>query len=510
MRDGEVLVTGATGYVGGRLVPLLLESGYKVRAMGRSLEKLRARVWADHPDIRLVQGDVYDPDSLIRAARGCWAAFYLVHSMNPQQKNFEQADRQAAQNMVQAAAQAGLDRMVYLGGLGEDSDSGRTLSKHLRSRHEVAEILQSGPVPTTFLRAAMILGSGSASFEVMRYLVDRVPVILAPPWVETLNQPIAIRNVLYYLRGCLESEAVKGETFDIGGPDVLTYKRLLELYAEEAGLENRRVIPTRLVNQAVISFWVHRISPVPAAVAVPLLEGLKNEVICHDHRIREIIPQDLLTCRETLRLALAHVRQEKVQTCWSDAGCLLPPEWTYCGDADYTGGTILECGYRAVLRAEPEAVWEPISKIGGDQGWYFGDLLWKIRGDMDRLLGGIGLRRGRRHSSRIMVGDALDFWRVLEVEPPTHLLLLAEMKLPGEALLDFQVIPKSAGRTEVQLLSRFVPHGLFGIGYWFSLYPFHQIIFGGMLRAIARSIKQPVLEGPKRFTPKIPDECRFL
>ncbi|GBC63437.1 DUF2867 domain-containing protein [Desulfonema ishimotonii] len=505
MPSETVLVIGATGYVGGRLVPLLLASGYRVRAMGRSLKKLEGRSWAGHPLAELAEGDVLDPESLSRACEGCRAAFYLVHSMIAAGRDFVKADRVGARNMVAAAARAGLDRIIYLGGLAQARE--HALSEHLQSREEVARILQSGPVPTTDLRASVILGAGSASFEILRYTVERFPLMLAPAWVRTRTQPIAIRDVLLYLRGCLETDAVRGQTLDIGGPDVLSYDRLAEIYAKEAGLPPRRIIPVPFITPAVSSFMIRYFSPVPADIAVPLVEGLRNESVCEDQRIRELIPLEPTGCRDTIRMALKRIRENEVETCWSDAGCLLPPEWTYCGDAEYTGGTIAECGYRVELAATPAEVWRPVVRIGGDTGWYFGDLLWKFRGLLDQMIGGIGLRRGRRHPVRLQAGDALDFWRVLEAEPETRLLLLAEMALPGEALLDIRITPAGDGKTELQFLTRFMPRGLWGLIYWYALYPFHQFIFRGMLKGVARSVGRPVVRGPERFTPKIPDHC---
>jgi uncharacterized protein YbjT (DUF2867 family) len=503
-----VLVTGATGYVGGRLVPLLLESGYRIRAMGRSLKKLEARQWADHHNVELVQGDVFDRESLINAARGCWAAFYLVHSMNTRETNFEKADRRAALNMVDAAAKAGLDRIIYLGGLGNEQNP--KLSKHLRSRHEVARILQSGPVPTTFLRAAVILGSGSVSFEIMRYLVERLPIMITPSWVKTKNQPIAIRNVLVYLRGCLEADETVGQTFDIGGPDILAYRDLFQIYAEEAGLKKRWIIPVPFLSPVLSSYWIHLVTPVPSAIAMPLAEGLRNEVLCTDNRIQSIIPQKLLSCRETIRLAIDRLNRNQVDTCWSDAGCLLPPEWLYCGDSEFSGGTVLECGYLVRLRATAREVWIPVEKIGGQTGWYYGNFLWQFRGLMDRLAGGIGLKRGRRNSDRVQVGDAIDFWRVVEVKPSERLVLLAEMKIPGEALLDIRIRPIESDLVEMQLLSRFLPKGLFGIVYWYVLFPFHSIVFSGMLRSLARATGKPLIIKPHRFTPVYKKRCDDL
>ena len=505
MKSDPILVTGATGYVGGRLIPALLAAGYRVRAMGRNLGKMGGRPWAGHSRVELVQGDVLDLESLKQAAYGCRVAFYLVHSMIAQKEKFVEADRRAARTMVAAATTAGLERIIYLGGLAEAR--GGTLSKHLRSRIEVAAILQSGPVPTTDLRTPMILGSGSASFEILRYLVERLPAMTTPRWVRSLNQPIAIRNVIAYLIGCLEHEETSGQTFDIGGPDILTYRDLLDIYAEEAHLRKRLIIPVPVLTPTLSALWIHLISPVPASIAQPLTEGLTSDAVCTENRIQSVIPQKLLSCREAIRLALERVKQEQVDTCWMDAGDLLEPEWAHCGDAEWAGGTIMNCGYRAEIEATVDEVWQPVSQIGGKTGWYFGNFLWRLRGIMDRLVGGVGLRRGRRHPTEIGVGDALDFWRVLEVNAPQRLLLVAEMKTPGEALLEFQITPKLKGQVELQMLSRFLPRGLFGLLYWYVLYPFHQWIFYGMLKAIAKSINKPIASDPERFTPKLHTAC---
>jgi uncharacterized protein YbjT (DUF2867 family) len=505
MKTDPILVTGATGYVGGRLIPALLKAGYRVRAMARKLNKMGCRPWAADPRVELVQGDVLDLDSLTNAAEGCRTAYYLVHSMIAQKEKFAEADRLAARNMVAAASNAGLERIIYLGGLAESKDG--VLSRHLQSRIEVAEILQAGPVPTTDLRTPMILGSGSASFEILRYLVERLPVMTTPRWVHSLNQPIAIRNVITYLVGCLAHDETIGQTYDIGGPDVLTYRDLLDIYAQEARLPKRLIIPVPVLTPGLSALWIHLISPVPKSIALPLTQGLTSNAVCTENEIQSIIPQALLSCREAIKLALDRTQQQQVQTCWMDAGGLLEPEWAHCGDADWAGGTIMKCGYRALLQATPEEVWQPVARIGGKTGWYFGNFLWRLRGAIDRLVGGVGLRRGRRHPVDLGVGDALDFWRVLEVDPPNRLQLLAEMKTPGEALLEIQISDHKNGQTELQMLSRFLPKGLFGILYWYGLYPFHQWIFAGMLKRMAQTIGKPIISGPQRFTPKITKTC---
>jgi uncharacterized protein YbjT (DUF2867 family) len=469
------------------------------------MDKLACRPWSRLEKVSLFKGDVLDPEALSRAADGCRAAFYLVHSMIAAGGSFADADRTGARNMVRAAAEGGLSQIIYLGGLGEVTE--HRLSHHLKSRHEVGEILSAGPVPTTVLRAAMIVGSGSASFEILRYLVDRLPVMVTPRWVNTPVQPIAVGNVLRYLTGCLESDQVLGRTFDIGGPEVLTYRDLIRIFAEEAGLSPRRLFPVPVLTPTLSAYWIHLVTPVPASIALPLTEGLAVPVVCQENRIRDIVPQELTECREAIRTALNRVRQSHVDTCWMDAGDLTPPEWAACGDVHWAGGTIMECGYRARIRARPEQVWEPIRRIGGQTGWYFGNRLWSLRGWLDRLAGGIGLRRGRRDPANLQVGDALDFWRVLDVDPPRRLRLLAEMKLPGEALLEFRIDPAGRDQVELTLLSRFLPRGLFGMIYWYGLYPFHQWIFSGMLRSIAAAVRGPVTAGPERFTPKLHTSC---
>jgi uncharacterized protein YbjT (DUF2867 family) len=506
MKDNKpILVAGATGYVGGRLIPALLDEGCTVRAMGRSLEKLVCRPWGQHPKVELFKGDVLDRESLETALSGCGVAYYLVHSMIAQKHKFVEADRRAARNMVSASESAGIDRIIYLGGLAEKKNG--VLSKHLLSRIEVADILQSGKVPVTDLRAPMILGSGSASFEILRYLVERLPFMITPRWVRSLNQPIAIRNVVKYLVGCLEHDETIGQTYDIGGPDVLAYRDLLDIYAQEAKLPKRWVIPVPVLTPTLSAYWIHLISPVPHSIALPLTEGLSSNAVCSDKRIQTIIPQKLLSPREAIRTALDKIIQEQVETCWTDAGDIVTPEWAHCGDADWAGGTIMQCGYRVRIKATPDDVWLPIRRIGGHTGYYYADGLWWLRGLIDQWVGGVGLRRGRRHPTELQVGDALDFWRVLDVEQKERLILLAEMRFPGEATLEFKIQPVGNQHTDLEMLSRFLPKGLWGMLYWYSLYPFHEMIFFGMLKSIAKAIEKPIASGPERFTPRLHGTC---
>ncbi|EGB15874.1 NmrA family protein [Pseudodesulfovibrio mercurii] len=482
MADGRVLVLGSTGYVGGRLVPLLLSRGHPVRAAGRSVDKIRARSWGDK--VEAVRAEMHDLESLKQAAEGCDAAFYLVHSMTRPGRDFAEQERDAAYNMVQAAKHAGLKRIIYLGGLGEDRED-RPLSTHLRSRAEVGRILALGPAKVTTLRAAQIIGSGSSSFELVRYLADRLPFMITPAWVRTRTQPICIRNVLGYLAGCLENEATAGLTLDIGGPDVLSYEELFHLYSEVAGIPRRRLLPLPFVSPRLSSFWVSLITPVPMPLSRALIEGLRNEVVCRDHRIRELVPQELLSCREAIRRALEKTEQQAVETCLFDVGSACMPEWASVDDPRYAGGTRFEMGYRARLQGDPDKVWEQVARIGGERGWYFGDPLWRLRGLLDRLLAGPG-RRGRpRGDSEPRVGDALDFWRVVASDWGRRLLLKAEMRLPGEALLEFRLDTKWDNAVDLSMTAKFLPRGLTGILYWYAMYPFHVLLFGNMLENIS-------------------------
>ncbi len=499
MDDKIILVTGATGYIGGRLVPLLLNKGYRVRAVARSRSKLACRPWAEHPNLEIAVADLLDFESLNTAVRGCRAAFYLVHSMNSGVQDQEETDRQAAQNMARAATKEGLERIIYLSDLGEDSSNP---SRHLRSRAKVGSILQSSAVSTTILRSSIILGSGSVSFELVRYLTERMPIILVPQWVDTLSQPISVRNVLGYLAGCLEKKQTAGKTYDIGGPDVLTYEDIFRIYAQESGLSKRFLIKVPFLNSKFLSCYAHLVTPLPANLAETLIDSFRDKAVCQDQEIKELIPQDLLSCREAISVALQKVNRDQVQTCWMDAGELDAPEWIAHGDVAYAGGTVLECAYEVTLQGSVWEVWPMLESIGGSRGWYGMDVLWRIRGDMDRLVGGPGLRRGRRDQSRLQVGDALDFWRVLKVEPPNGLLLLSEMKLPGEAMLEFRLLELPGGQVKIVQIARFLPSGLSGLLYWYLSYPLHGLVFKSMLQNISRESGHSVLSGPTMLQEK--------
>jgi uncharacterized protein YbjT (DUF2867 family) len=472
----NIAVTGATGYIGGRLIPRLLESGYAVRCLVRSPRKLRDRPWANHSSSETIQVDLSDEAALVKALSGCTAAYFLVHSMISAGAAYAEKDLKLATDFARAAKLAGVERIIYLGGLGE---MGNGLSEHLTSRRQVEKALGSAGVPVTALRAAMIIGSGSASFEILRYLVQRLPVMITPKWVRTQCQPIAVRNVLAYLEGLLEKPETIGQTYDIGGSEVLTYLEIMKIMAEELGLHKRLIIPLPLLTPTLSSYWIHLVTPLNKEIARPLAEGLRNPVVARDDRITKIIPQRLLSVREAITVARSKTADGTVETSWSMAGPIP-------GDPDWAGGTVFEDEREVSVNAPAPAVFKAVSMLGGAHGWYSSKWLWKIRGGMDRLVGGPGLRRGRINPDRLNYGDALDFWRVVGVEQDRSLILRAEMRLPGTAALEFCITPVSAEECKLKMIARFRPRGLWGITYWYAVMPFHGIVFKGMLEGIKK------------------------
>ncbi len=473
----RVLVTGATGYIGGRLIPRLIEAGYAVRCLARSPQKLLGRSWSQDPNVEIVAGDLQDVGSLRAALDGCRHAYYLVHSMEAAGSAYRDQDRMLARNFVDAARGSDLQRLIYLGGLGE---TGENLSEHLTSRREVEAELQKAQAALTVLRAAMIIGSGSASFEILRYLVERLPIMVTPRWVMTECQPIAVANVLHYLTQCLRTPETAGRTLDVGGSEVVTYKKLMQIMAEARGLRRRIIIPVPVLTPRLSSLWIHFVTPLSHRIARPLAEGLRNRVVCRDDDAARLMPQKLSGVRDSIEHALGNAEQAQVETSWADAGPIP-------GDPDWAGGTTFTDRRVQHIAASPAEVFRAVCRIGGGHGWYAAGWLWRLRGFMDQLVGGPGLRRGRKNPEKVGYGEALDFWRVTGIEPPRYLELRAEMKLPGVALLSFEI--ESAGANESVLIqtARFKPRGLLGLAYWAAVLPLHGYVFRGMLTGIRKS-----------------------
>ncbi|MEU5787585.1 SDR family oxidoreductase [Micromonospora purpureochromogenes] len=478
------LVTGATGYIGGRLAPRLLAEGYEVRCLARKAGRLRDVPWAARAEV--VEGDLRRPETLPAAFEGVDVAYYLVHSLG--QADFETADREAATHFAAAAARSGVRRIVYLGGP-EPKQDGEVPSPHLRSRAEVARILLASGVPTVVLRAAVIIGSGSASFEMLRYLTERLPGMVTPRWVRNRIQPIAVRDVLRYLVAGATLPPEVDRAFDIAGPDVLTFEQMMQRYARVAGLRRRVILRVRPLTPSLSSYWVGLVTPVPNKIARPLVESLVHEAVAREHDIARFIPDPpggLTGFDEAVALALAKVRDAEVETRWSTASGPDAPAEPLPSDPKWSGGTVYTDVRECDVAAPTSALWRVIEGVGGEHGWYSFPLAWSVRGWLDRLIGGVGLRRGRRDPHRLQVGEALDFWRVEEIVPGELLRLRAEMRLPGRAWLEMRVEPTTEGRSRYVQRAVFLPRGLAGHAYWGSVAPFHAIVFGGMARNIAR------------------------
>lgn len=484
--NGLVLVTGATGYVGGRLWRLLEAQGRRVRCMVRRPAGLASRVG---PTTQVIEGDVSKPESLGPALEGCETAYYLVHSMGSG-RDFESRDREAAVNFAEAARQAGVKRIIYLGGLGH----GANLSPHLRSRHEVGDLLRESGVRVLEFRASIVLGSGSLSFEMIRALVERLPVMITPRWVEIEAQPIAIDDLLAYLVAALDAPLEESRVFEIGGADRVSYGDLMREYARQRGLR-RTMIRVPFLTPRLSSLWLGLVTPLYARVGRKLIESIKHPTVVHDAAALDVFSVRPRSMGEGIAAAIRNENREVAESRWYDA-------FSSGGDGRNWAGVqfrnrFIDSRARAVGVAPAEA-FEPIRRIGGKTGWYAYDWLWQLRGFLDLLVGGVGVRRGRPAPEDLEVGDALDFWRVEEYEPGRRLRLSAEMKVPGRAWLEFEVEP-SAGGSTIRQTALFDPVGLFGLAYWYALYPLHQLVFSGMLDNIARAAttRRAAIDAPR-------------
>jgi len=482
----KVLVTGATGYVGGRLVPKLLEQGYSVRVLAREPHRLDGVPW--HDDVEIIQGDLQVRSDVARAVSVVDVVYYLVHSMSSA-GDFEVIERRVATLVAEEAKSAQVKRIVYLGGL---HPKGK-LSRHLGSRKEVGEILLASGVPTIALQAGVIIGSGSASFEMIRHLTEILPAMPAPKWVRNKIQPIAIRDVLHYLVKSAELPPEINRALDIGGPDVFRYFELMNGYAKEAGLKERLILALPVLSPWLASQWVNLVTPIPRSLAVPIIESLLHDAVMKNHDIDDVIPppaEGLTGFRRSVELALVRMRSGEVETSWRNTEVIGAPSDPLPSDPEWAGHTVYTDSREVTVAAPSDELWKVVESIGGDNGWYSLPVAWAARGLLDKLVGGVGLRRGRRDPNKLVTGDALDFWRVEKIERGTFLRLRAEMKLPGLAWLEFTVTPVSEDHSTLSQRAIFFPQGLGGRLYWFAVTPLHGIVFAGMARSMGKAAEQ--------------------
>ena len=478
------LVTGATGYIGGRLVRELLQHGYRVRVLARNPQRLREHPWFDQ--VEVVAGDAHDIEVLTKALAGVDVAYYLLHALMSKE-NFESEEHDLAEAFALVAKKCSVRRIVYLGGMVDQRH--QALSPHLRSRAETGEILRASGVPTIELRAGVVIGSVSASFEMLRYLTERLPIMTTPKWVETRIQPIAIRDVLRYLVGAATLDASINDSFDIGGPEVFSYREMMVQYAEAAGLRKRWIIPVPVLSPGLSSGWVGLVTPVPITLARRLVESLKNEVVARDDSIRRLIPDapgGLTPFKKSVQLALQRIKEAAVETRWSNASLPGAPSDPLPTDPDWAGGSLYTDVRTVHTEDSPAEVWARVEAIGGEHGYSTATWAWELRGLIDRLVGGVGLRRGRRDAHHLLEGEALDFWRVEAIDRGKLLRLRAEMKNPGLAWLEFRITPDAVGGgCTLTQRAIFAPKGLFGQIYWWAVWPMHGLVFPSMAKNAA-------------------------
>lgn len=478
----KILLTGANGYIGMRLLPALLDEGHEVFCCVRDPQRFPISP-DDNPGLSVVTGDFLEEETLTDLPKEIDAAYYLIHSMNDRTGNFENLETTTAENFKNYVGTTAAKQIIYLSGIVNDEDE---LSEHLKSRLNVESVLRSGKVDVTVLRAGIIVGSGSASFEIMRDLVEKLPVMVAPKWLRSKCQPIAIRNVIALLSGVLNKESARNETFDIGGPDILTYKEMLLQFAEVRGLK-RSIITIPVLTPRLSSLWLYFVTATSYNLARNLVDSMKLDVVAKDNRIRDLIDFEEIPYKAAVELAFEKIAQNLVLSSWKDAvsasGAKVLKTENFIKVPEY--GCFKDVKSRTIPSGDESRVLDNIWMIGGERGWYYGTFLWKIRGYMDKFVGGIGLRRGRRSPSEIYPGDALDFWRVIVAsKKQMRLLLHAEMKLPGEAWLEFRIDKNEQGESVLTQTATFRPKGLMGRLYWYAVWPFHIFVFSGMISRI--------------------------
>jgi uncharacterized protein YbjT (DUF2867 family) len=472
---GKVLVTGASGYIGGRLVPELLARGYKVKVMVRADSPAYRELW---PDVDVIAADALDLEQLKVALKGIDTAYFLIHSLLLGHKEFAAADIQAAVNFRIAADENRVKRIIYLGGLG---DTQSKLSPHLKSRIQVAEQLKKGKVPVTTLRAAIIIGSGSASYEIIQNLVKRLPFILVPRWAKTKCQPIGIRDVIKYLVGVMETPQTSGGSFDIGGKEILSYREMLKIRADL--LNKRRLFIPFFSYLPLYSYIGGLITPIPAPITRSLMEGLKNEVVCQNDTIRRYLPFEPLSYKEAIINAMNREEQDRIHTRWSDA---YPPAHELALKLDeLKDGARYTNTYLRYTTEPASPLFRCICMIGGEEGWFSNNWIWRLRGMIDNLFMGVGSTRGRKSRSSLRVNDVIDYWRVEDLQKDTRLLLRAEMKLPGKAWLEF-TIDDEGSRRKLSIVAHYEPQGLWGKAYWYAFLPCHRFLFNHLIKQIEK------------------------
>ena len=477
----KILLTGSTGYIGRRLLPQLVSNGHHVVCLVRDIRRFDSEDFSEAfmRNVSLIEADLENPESLHVLPKDIDAAYYLVHSMNTHYKDFSSHEEVSAQNFADYMQTTAAKQLIYLGGISNETN----LSRHLQSRKNVEDALGSSHVPLTVLRAAIIIGSGSASFEIIRDLVEKLPVMVTPKWLKTKCQPIGIRNVIEYLDKVLFNEACYSKVFDIGGPDVLTYKEMLLGFAKARKLR-RSIITLPVLTPRLSSRWLYLVTSTSYSLARSLVESMRNEVVCQCNGIKEIIPLKLYSYQEALAMAFCRINQKNIVSSWKDAIANEKIDKNFMDFVDVPRHGCLKDQRAICFEQDLDRVKRNIWEIGGGKGWYFGNFLWRIRGFLDKVIGGVGLRRGRRSPNELKAGDALDFWRVLLAdEKNVRLLLYAEMKLPGEAWLEFKVKNRNGKHVLVQTAT-FRPVGLWGRLYWYLLFPFHAVIFPKMAKNI--------------------------